>query len=239
MIKIVSPPYRTQWENYQPVDRFKTDFNVMTSIIKCSDEIIPIVLANSRFRMFRYVDDQSNDYKIGYGYGNPNYPYGMTEAEAYAEWISEFKKKESSLKQQLPLNSISQSQFDALLSLYFLTGSWRTIVSSEGTYDILNAVKNLQWSLVADMISNGKIDRNQRQIESRVLMLGDYNTTKSRAWLRNEGVQYARTTYIRGITDSIAKKQAEISYFRQTSGAFLPNLTDLKKTEISNIVAKL
>lgn len=239
MIKVVSPQYRIQWENYQPVDRFKTDFNIITSMVKCSDEIIPIVLTNSRYRMSRYLDESSNIYKIGYGYGNSAQPYGMTEAEAYAEWIAEFKKKESSLQQQLPINSITQSQFDALLSLYFLTGNWRTIVSSEGTYDILTAVKNLQWSLVADMISNGKVDRNQRQIEARILMLGDYNTTKSRAWLRNEGIQYTRTSYIRGMSDSIAKKQAEISYYRQTSGAFLPNLTDLKKTEIINIATKL
>lgn len=239
MIKIVSLPYRTQWEIFQPVDRFKTDFGVLTSMIKCSDEIIPIVLSNSKFRMYRYFDDVLKTYKIGYGYGNPDQIHGMTEDEAYSAWIVEFKRKESELKKQLPLVSITQSQFDALLSLYFLTGKWRTIESTEGTYDILSAIKNQQWSLVADMIANGKTDRIQRQIEARVLMLGDYSTTKSRQWLRNEGVQYTRTTYISGISDNVAKKQAEISYFRQTMGAYLPNISDIKKREISLIVSKL
>lgn len=236
MIKIVSPQYRIQWETFQPTDRFKTDFKVLTSLIKCSDEIIPIVLANSRFRMYRYKDANTDMYKIGYGYGDPDTKYGVTESEAYGQWIAEFKKKESSLQKQLSLPSITTSQFDALLSLYFLTGSWRTIESDEGVYDLSSAIKNLQWSLVADMIANGKVDRNQRQLEAKILMLGDYRSDKTRNWLSNEGVQYTRTTYIRGITDSLAKKQAEIAYYRQTMGAFLPNLTENKKREISNTV---
>ena len=235
MIKIVSPQYRIQWETFQPTNRFKTDFKVLTPLVTCSDELIPIVLSNSRFRMYRYTDSENNFYKIGYGYGDPSTKYGMTESEAYGEWIAEFKKKESSLQKQLPLPSITVSQFDALLSLYFLTGSWRTIESDEGTYDLSSAIKNLQWSLVADMIANGKVDRNQRQTEAKILMLGDYRTDKTRNWLRNEGVQYTRTTYIRGITDPLAKKQAEIAYYRQTMGAFLPNLTENKKREISNL----
>lgn len=239
MIKIVSPEYRIQWETFSNTDRFKTDFKVITPLIQCSDELIPIVLSNYRFRMYRYQDGVDNFYKIGYGYGNSNTPYGMTENEAYAEWIAEFKKKESSLQKQLPIPSITVSQFDALLSLYFTTGSWRTIESDEGIYDISSAIKNMQWSLVADMIANGKSNRTQRQLEAKILMLGDYRTDKSRNWLRNEGIQHTRTTYIRGITDNLAKKQAEISYYRQTMGAYLPNLTENKKREISNIASKL
>jgi len=239
MIKIVSPQYRIQWETFSNVDRFKSDFKVLTPLIQCSDELIPIVLANYRFRMYRYQDTADNFYKIGYGYGNSNTPYGMTESEAYSEWIVEFKKKESSLQKQLPIPSITVSQFDALLSLYFTTGSWRTIESDEGIYDISSAIKNMQWTLVADMIANGKTNRTQRQLEAKILMLGDYRTDKSRNWLRNEGIQYTRTTYIRGITDNLAKKQAEISYYRQTAGAYLPNLTENKKREISNIASKL
>lgn len=235
MIKIVSPQYRIQWEIFQPTNRFKTDFKVLTPSIACSEELIPIVLANSRFRMYRYTDSITNLYKIGYGYGDTSTVYGMTESEAYGEWIAEFKKKESNLQKQLPLPSITASQFDALLSLYFLTGSWRTIEADEGTYDLNSAIKNQQWSLVADMIANGKVDRNQRQLEAKILMLGDYRTDKTRNWLRNEGVQYTRTTYIRGITDQLAKKQAEIAYYRQTMGAFLPNLTENKKRQISNL----
>jgi hypothetical protein len=239
MIKIVSPPYRIQWETFSNVDRFKSDFKVLTPLVQCSDELIPIVLSNSRFRMYRYQDTVTNFYKIGYGYGNSNTPYGMTESEAYGEWIAEFKKKESSLQKQLPIPSITVSQFDALLSLYFTTGSWRTIESDEGIYDISSAIKNMQWSLVADMIANGKVNRTQRQLEAKLLMLGDYRTDKSRNWLRNEGIQYTRTTYIRGITDALAKKQAEISYYRQTMGTYLPNLTENKKREISNLATKI
>lgn len=235
MIKIVSKEYRIQWDTFQPVNRFKTDFNVLPYLITCSEELIPIVLGNSRFRMYRYIDDITQEYKIGYGYGDANLPNGMIEEEAYAEWISEFKNKEYNLKKQLPIPSITSSQFDALLSLYFTTGSWKRIESSEGTYDIYSAVKNLQWSLVADMIANGKTNRDHRQIESRILMLGDYRTNKSRNWLRNEGVQYTRTTYIRGITDTLAKKQAEVSYYRQTLGAFLPNISDTRKRQIVNL----
>jgi len=231
-LKTVSQNNRIQWETFQPINEWKLLYPFNSTAMSCSVELIPLVLSHSRFRMSRYLDNTT--YKIGYGYSDPTVNYGITEPEAYTDWIAAFKKKERDLKNQLSfVSAVTQSQFDALLSLYFLTGSWKTVVSSEGTYDIVDAIKKDEWYLVADMIANGKQDHDQRLREARILALADYNIDKDRTWLRIEGIQYARTIYSRGMNDLIAKKQLENAYYRETQ-AFLPTMSELKKREIAN-----
>jgi GH24 family phage-related lysozyme (muramidase) len=231
---------RTQWETFEIVDEFRATMDVSIRALQTSDEMIEIILANYRYRMYRYSAEDNNSFKIGYGFGNPDLPYGMTEDEAYSEWIREFKKVEKNFVRQLPINFMTQSQFDALISLYFTTGKWKTVDSNTvtGTYDILGAIKLGNWEAVANMISDGSIDRPQRLIEARVLMLGDYNISKNRRWLRLEGIQFTRTQYIANqITDPFAKKQAEFAYYRQTNGGYLPNTPMLRKMQIKKNIS--
>lgn len=235
MLNSVSNNLKIQWETFSKTQQQKWDseYRVSASIRTVSEPMIPIILSNSKFRMFRYLDE-NNVYKIGYGYGNPEKRDGYTEVEAYSEWISALKKKEEFLQRQIPI-ALSQSQFDAILSLYFLTGNWKTIVGSEGTYNLLNPIRSGDWATVADMLSNATENRDQRMREARIIMIGDYTNTKTRTWIRNDGIQYTRTQYASDkITDILAKKQAEIAYYRQTNGAFLPNMNELKKREIIN-----
>jgi len=231
---------RIQWESFRVVDDFKVNLNVGIRVIQTSDEMIELILANNfKYRMSRYKANEDDGFNIGYGYGNSDMPYGMTEEEAYDEWIKEFKKKEDQLVRQLPLDFISQARFDSIMSLYFLTGKWRTMPTNSirgGSYDILGAIKAGQWEAVADMISDGGIDRRQRQIEAKVMMLGDYSSVKTRNSTRLEGIQYARSQYSSGfITDSFTKKQTEFAYYRQTGGGYLPNTTMNRKMQIKKI----
>lgn len=231
----VSPSFRIQWETFSKTEQQKWDseFRISTLYQTVSEEAKLVILSNSRFRMFRYLSED-NTYKIGYGYGNADKRDGYTEPEAYSEWIKELKKKEDLLQKQLPVLSLSQSQFDAILSLYFLTGNWKKVNGLEGTYDILSAMRNNDWITIANMLANASQNREQRLKEARMLVLGDYNTDKDRTWLRNEGIQHTRTQYINNITDTLAKRQAEFAYYRQTNGAFLPNMREIRKREIVN-----
>lgn len=235
MLNSVSSNLRVQWEIFNKTEQQKWDSEFLISVQyqSLSEKAIPIILFNSRFRMFRYLDENGN-YKIGYGYGNTEKRDGYTEPEAYSEWIKELKRKENILQKQLPVVSLSQSQFDAILSLYFLTGNWKTVEGNEGTYNVFNAIRVSDWTTVSNMLSNATENREQRLREARLIMIGDYSFNKDRTWMRNEGIQYTRTQYISGITDSIAKRQAEFAYYRQTNGAFLPNMNELKKREIKN-----
>jgi len=227
---------RLQWETFVISDSHRANLPVDKTVLQTSEDMIELILANNyRYRMYRYLSEEEKTYKIGYGYGDSSLPYGMTEDDAYGEWIKEFKKKEDQFARQLPINYLSQSQFDALMSLYFTTGNWRYIPSNTvpGSYDILNAVKLGNWEAVANMISDCPTNRHQRFVEARVMILGDYSTQRTRRSIAIEGIQFARAQYgANKITDSVSKKQAEFAYYRQTGGGYLPNTPMLRKIQI-------
>jgi hypothetical protein len=235
MLNTVSVARRIPWDIYPVQDEWKVNVGLYPNNIMCSQELLDSLISNYEYRLFRYYDPSSKKYKMGYGYTDPDHPYGATEAEAYADWVEEVKKKESLLQKQLPVYTITQARFDALLSLYVQTGDWRKVKGEEGTYDILTAIKGNRWLLIADMIANGN-DRSARIKEARIMQLGSYSTTPDRTRLRGAGLQYTRTQYIRGISDPFAKKQAEYAYYRQTNGAFLPNISESRKRQIVNLV---
>lgn len=230
LLKAILPNKRVEWETMTVQSEWDVNFPIEKALIQASFGITEMILANHRYRMYRYLDE-TNRFKIGYGYGNPDVRYGYTEEEAFAAFMKELKKKERDLQSQLPLATISQTNFDALLSLYFQTGKWRTVDSNEGTYDLYNTILTERWTLAADMIANGKTDRQMRFAEARVMKLADYGSSRDRFWLRTDGIYDARNAYKAGISDPVARRQAEYAYYR-TTGGFLPNMPELKKREV-------
>ena len=227
---------RIEWEIYPTGNVSRQTELKDIDAISATDDIVLHMLSNFKFRMQSYID--MNGVKaIGYGYGNPDSKTGITEEEAFGEWIGVIKQKQSNLIHQLPLTRITQSQFDALLSLYVLTGSWKFVDSQQGRYDIFNAISVNDWETVANMIANGTENTatSSRFFESRVLQLGDYSNIKTRAWVRNEGIQYTRKTSSAGGFTDMQLRQAEISYYREL-GMFLPTTTDLRKRTIDRII---
>lgn len=237
--KSVPTTSRIQWEVFRVTDEFRAKQQAPVEVMQTSDDMIEFILANNyEYRMYRYLSEDGKNYKIGYGYGDPDVPQGMTEAEAYSEWIKEFKKKEDQFARQLPIDFISQSQFDALMSLYFTTGSWRYIPANslDGNYDILSAVKLGYWEDVANMISDCATNRQYRQMEAAVMMLANYTTQKTRRSVLIDGIFFARSQYSAGaITDSFTKKQAEFGFYRQTGGVYLPNTPTLRMRQIKKL----
>lgn len=230
MLKNIQEELKVQWENFNIINEWDAKFTNLTTIRKASDNILPIILSKSRYRIAKYLD-KDGIYKIGYGYGDPDYLKGLTEREAYGFWIEALKTKERQLRNQLSVPLISQSQFDAILSLYFLTGSWRTLEGNTQTYDFGYAVNTSNWELAANMLSDAKTDSDQRKKEAKIMMLADYRTEKDRNWLRFEGIQFERNRYVRGVSDVTIKNQLQIGYYRQT-GSFMPGMSDLDKRKV-------
>jgi len=189
--------------------------------------MLDVMLSFERFRMYQ-KPNSAGKLVTGYGYTNPSENTGPTESEAYTHWRKAVFAKQKSLIVQLPVKTISQAQFDALLSLYFSTGSWRTVQGTEGLYNIERAIKGNQWKLVADMIANGSQDSSRRLKEARALVLADYYTSQNRIWMLREARGHTVTEYTRGLLDTTQVKQVEVAYYREYD-TFLPNMTEGRK----------
>lgn len=228
-IRLVEASRRTQWETFRVQDEFATKFLVNPGIAILSESMVEVILGFREWRPVQYVSDQG--LAIGYGRGDVMLEQGMIESEAYAEVISHFRNQQRIVRKQLPIRAIPQSAFDALVSLYIDTGTWRTVNANEGVYDLADAVRNSNWLLAADILMRGNVNPELRQAEARALYLADYTPLKVREQHRIRGLQRIRKEYVAGSLDAFQQKQAEFAYYRQL-GAFLPGMTELKQRRV-------
>ena len=230
MLTLVEASRRIQWSTFAVQDEFATKFEINIGIAIVSEAMLDLMLGEKRWSGVRYAND-NGVYEIGYGYGDPDNEQGQTETDAYAEWIGEVRNRQKNLRVQIPVVGITQAAFDALVSLYIDTGTWRTVEADEGTYDLASAVKNGNWLLAADIISRGNVNPKLRKKEARVMQLGDYSTSRNRNMQIIEGIQVLRKAYVNGIANEFDKKQAEFVYYRQL-GVFLPGMSQLRQRRI-------
>ena len=234
MLTKVSTEHAIEWDIHDVVDNDQLRTEIFLVEVIASDEIILHILNSFRFRMQQY-QNSSNKLTIGYGFSDPTTVNGITESEAYSDWLASIKRKQRELKNQLPVTTITQPHFDALYSLFVTTGNWRYVDSPQGRYNILDAITNDDWETVANMIANGNnSESSDRLFEARVLQLNDYSNIRSREWMRNEGIQYTRKSTVSGKFSETQQRQAEISYYREL-GIFLPQTTELRKRAIDRI----
>jgi hypothetical protein len=231
MLTIVPAQYRIQWETFTVQDEFAVDYRYWLGGASVSDGMENFMLSRQTWTGIRKKDPITGKYVIGYGVGDPDDVQGYTESQAYAEWVGDLRNRQKRLISQLPILYVTQTIFDALLSLYIDTGTWRTVQADEGTYDLATPVKNGNWLLVADIISRGKINSDLRKKEARVMRLADYTSTKTRNQQVTQGVQLLRTQYVAGIANEFDKKQTEFVYYRQF-GTFLPGMTQLRQRRV-------
>tara|TARA_B100000965_G_scaffold238990_1_gene200346 strand:+ start:6916 stop:7629 length:714 start_codon:yes stop_codon:yes gene_type:complete len=164
---------------------------------------------------------------------NEEYVYGISEADAFSDWIIGIKSKEKSLKNILPKEFyITQAQYDALVIFFTLTGQINKVQTVDGIYDVRTEILAKNWEKVASMIINDKRDFNLNQQAGTIMILGDYGYLNSRVWLRNQGIQRLRRKYDY-ITSGYNKRQAEHSYYRETQ-KFLPNMSEMRQREVVN-----
>jgi len=230
VIRFPAEQFRTQWEVFDVQDDFARQYNINLNLVTFSEDMMGVTLGFKEWSGIQYTDDLG-DVRIGYGFGDPSIEQGMTEAEAYAELVEEYRQAQRIVKAQIPLVALPQTVFDALTSLYADTGTWRVVQADEGTYDMAFAVKNANWLLAADILMRGNVNPDLRKSEARVLYLGEYFWTKDRAKLTTDGIQRVRKSYVSGGLDPFQRRQAEFVYYRQLR-AFLPTMSEAKQRRV-------
>lgn len=197
--------------------------------LEASEAAINYALRQSRWRAHAYREDDA--VRIGYGTTSDVDGLGLTEEQAYSYWIADFKDSERKFKRLVGLDSMPQAAYDALVCLYFLTGSFKQTGSEARRFTIVDYIRNKQWNYVATalVLSNNK--KTQRQREAAILMLADYGKQVSRQSLRARGIQEMRSLYPERLLDDRARRQVEYVYYVETS-RFLPKLTQSRQRQI-------
>lgn len=199
---------------------------ILLKNLEASAELINFVLRQISWHGF-YTGDEIK--KIGYGNTTEVNGKGLTEAEAYSIWLDDFKSKERKFKTILPVKTLSQTQYDALLSLYYHTGTVSYIGSDVRRFDILDYIKEGKWNYVGTAMVNSGHQRLLRQQEASILMTAYYGRQKSRLEIKEVGIQEMRKQY--PTMNEVQQKQAEYVYYAETR-RFLPNMPEIRKRQV-------
>lgn len=202
--------------------------------LEASSNLINTILREKKWRGYSYIENGIR--KIGYGLTIGSESDGLSEIQSYSYFIEDFKQKERNFKKILPLDYISQSCYDALLSLYYYTGTIKTIGSKSRLFDINEYIVDEKWQYIASILLITNNNRTVRQLEASIMMLADYGSQKDRTVIRSQGIQEIRTLYPNRFDDNLSLKQAEYIYYKETK-RFLPLMTQSRKRQIVNQIS--
>ena len=209
-----------------------TDTKIPLTDLEASSKIISFIIKQKSWSPFAYTVNSLP--VIGYGFSNGNDSNGLTESEAYSYFIEDLKNKERSFKKILPASLISQTNYDALFSLFYFTGDISKTGTPDRQFKINSYIVNEQWQWVATALVLSGNQRIVRQGEAKIMMLADYGSIKSRALLKAQGLQNIRTLYPNGFETTKSLNQAEYVYYKETK-RFLPKMTQSRKRQIVNL----
>jgi len=204
------------------IDSDAVNTPILLSELEASDKLI-----NAKLRNIKWIGYNKNSV-IGYKGTVGLNGDGLTEGEAYTIWIEDFKDKERAFKKQFPLTSLTQTQYDAMLSLYADTGTFSRVGKETRQFEIFDFVTDRKWDYVATALTLGGADRLNRQLEAKILILGDYGVYKDRSYIKEEGIQALLKEYITNQMNDKQKSQAEYVYYAETK-RFLPNMIESRK----------
>lgn len=212
-------------------DQTAVENSVDLKKLETSEDAINYALRQTPWRGYAYKTTQ--DIRIGYNTQQDINGEGLTEQQAYSYWLDNFKTSERQFKRLIGVDQLSQTQYDALVCLYFLTGDFKNTGSHIRRFPIIEYIRNKQWQYVATalVLSNNK--RPQRQQEARIMMLADYGQSVSRNTLRARGIQEIRSLYPDRMLDDRARRQAELVYYKETK-RFLPKMSQSRQRQIVN-----
>lgn len=235
---IFSLPNTITKEDLLPFDLFPViDSTLARKIVpirnlETSQAIQNLILRNIGWKGYAYKD-VDNVTKIGYNLTDGIDSLGLTEEQAFNKWIKEFKDAERRFKEVFVLDSLSQSQYDGMVSLYYLTGDWTRVGTEDRTFQLYDYVKNREWEYVATAMSNSGVNRNQRQLEAKVIVLADYGIPKDRTLIKRQGIQDIADRYPARMLDDKSRAQAEYVYYAETK-RFLPNMAESRQRILSS-----
>tara|TARA_R110000868_G_scaffold132076_3_gene342525 strand:- start:12147 stop:13034 length:888 start_codon:yes stop_codon:yes gene_type:complete len=216
--------YKTNWDEFVVKDEnWDTDINI--NDITASDRIILVTLNMSRYRGY-----------AGTGYEVGTATRGVTEQEAYNIWIGDFQLKQRTLLKQLKsfgLLSIPQCVFDGLLLYFIINGNVLTVTAPEEHYEIRDYIVAKDWNTVASMIKRSNFNREFCARAATIIRLSDYGKTKTRSWMRQNGIYNMRERNELGALAGDMLTRARFAYFAETT-KFLANTPEGVKRTIVN-----
>lgn len=199
------------------------------------------------FQRYRAVNQYiGRNEVIGYGHVG-SATYGLTEEESYELFKDDIKQTSLDLKHDLRFTTVeklTQGEFDALMSLYYDQKQIKTLVGNAGTYDLITALEMNDSNNFASILHDASDSHNKRVQDADIFILSNYVNYVTRAWLKNEGIQWLRENYP-NFNDSQKfniveqRTQAKVSYYRSIKKFFF-NTTEsenLKTKELVDAIA--
>ncbi len=208
--------FQTVWSDYVVKDEttYKTeiDLSLLTASSKAKDVALDFFDEYSGFD--------------GTAYGEGTYATGLTEQQAYDNWLVTFNKQQSIVKKQLQQNpklpnAYPQSVFDGLVLLNWATGKVFTVTAIEGIYDLLDGLRLKDFDTVASILMRSNKNKSLCIKCATILRLADYGKPKTRLWQRTNGIHKMRDKNEKDVLDTNLLKRARFSYFAETRN-FLP-----------------
>lgn len=220
-----------EFDLYTIMDKIKVRTLKDLKDLEASESIMNFILRQGEWRGFQY----DNGKLIGYGTKEKLEDIGLIETEAYKYWITELKKKEKTFKSIIAgIPQLSQTQYDALFSLYYHTGEWLSVGTNTRKFEIKQYIESKQWEYVATALILSGHQRNIRQGEAKIMMLGDYGRTKDRSVIKAEGIQRIRQLYPNRFDTPKAKEQAEYVYYYEMK-RFLPKMSQARMRQVVSL----
>lgn len=215
---------------FSVLDRSMVNDNIDIKNLEASEKLLNFVIRNTGWSGYKKNID--NQIKIGYNTSVGVNGKGQTEKESYNIWIEQFKDCERRFKKLFPLKSLSQSQYDGMLSLYWFTGNFNSVGTDERNFYLLDFIKQGKWDYVATSMVHSGNNRLVRQNEAKIIMLADYGVSKDRTTIKEHSIQQLVKEYPNRMIDDVAREQAEYVYFVETK-RFLPGMAESRKRLLS------
>ena len=224
MLTEVPEYFRTVWTDYIVKDANMSDTLIDITAISASESVKSVALNFSRYNAYDTT-----------GYGESNFTNGVTEQQAYDNWILQWENENSKVLKSisnLDILKVTQNQFDAIVLFNWVTGNVYTVASPEGQYDLRSVIQNKNWDSVANMMSRSTFNKEKSVLCAKLLRLADYDSFKDRVWLRTQGIHNIRKQNELRLLDSQQLRFARFAYFAET-GDFLPYTPEGIKRDIA------
>jgi hypothetical protein len=232
MLTEIPTYFNTIWTDYTIRDNDLYTLEIDINDVYASDSIILIAL---NLNAYTGYDNK------GYGVKS-TIDRGITEQESYDTWSQLFQTTQRTLKKQLlslgtskssgGITSLPQSVYDGMVLYYWITGTILTVTTNEGIYDTKDAILNKDWSKLASMMMRSNVYKQHCIRAATVLRLADYGTSKSRTWLRTNGIYKMRANNQIGLLNNDELRQARFAYYAETLD-FLPLTPESIKRDIA------
>tara|TARA_B110000046_G_scaffold985_1_gene1077 strand:- start:14743 stop:15648 length:906 start_codon:yes stop_codon:yes gene_type:complete len=222
----VERQFQTVWSDYIVKDdtAYKTEIDL--SLLTASPTAKDVAL------------DFFNEYSgfDGSAYGEGTYAIGLTEQQAYDNWLITFNNQQAVVKKQLQQNSripnaYPQSVFDGLILLNWATGKVFAVTAIEGIYDLLNGLRLKDFDTIASILMRSNNNKSLCVKCATILRLADYGNPRTRLWQRTNGIHKMRDKNEKDVLDVSSLKRARFAYFAET-GNFLPFSPESAKRDV-------